>query len=91
MDVLQEKVCACQHTRETEEKVSRLNEITTNRFFQAGSLDVAGRLVCERRRCLDNRAVSVLQVNITHLLLLLLLVHSKPYSPTCPGGDGHSH
>jgi len=60
-EIVSEKICACKHTEETAEKISRLNEITTNRFFQAGSLDLKGQLTCSSRACRDRRAVSVLE------------------------------
>lgn len=59
--IVTEKICACKHTEESAEKISRLNEITTNRFFQAGSLDLKGQLTCSSRACRDRRAVSVLE------------------------------
>lgn len=60
-EIISEKICACKHTEESAEKISRLNEITTNRFFQAGSLDLRGQLTCSSRSCRDRRAVSVLE------------------------------
>ena len=60
-EIVSEKICACKHTEESAEKISRLNEITTNRFFQAGSLDLKGQLTCSSRACRDRRAVSVLE------------------------------
>ena len=59
--IASEKICACKHTEESTEKISRLNEITTNRFFQAGSLDLKGQLTCSSRVCRDRRTASVLE------------------------------
>ena len=63
--IVAEKICACKHTEESVEKISRLNEITTNRFFQAGSLDLKGQLTCSSRACRDRRAVPVLEDILT--------------------------
>ena len=53
--------CACKHSQQPEQTISRLNEITTNRFFRAGSsLDLKEEFGCSSRSCQDRRGVSVL-------------------------------
>ena len=52
--------CACNHSQQPDKTISRLNEITTNRFFRAGSLDFKEELGCSSRSCQDRRGVSVL-------------------------------
>ena len=56
--------CACKHSEEpADQTISRLNEITTNRFFPAGSssrLNLKEDSSCSSGSCQDRRGLSVL-------------------------------
>ena len=59
----QSSQCACKHSEQPDRTISRLNEITTNRFFPAGSssrLDLKEDLSCSSGSCQDRRGLSVL-------------------------------
>ena len=56
--------CACKLSS-TDQSISRLNEVTTNRFFQSGSLDIEHHSghsdQCHARQCQDRRGVPLLR------------------------------
>ena len=56
-------MCACklsQQRGQDHRTISRLNEVTTNRFFQPGSLDITSAPQCSSSQCRDRRGVSLL-------------------------------
>ena len=58
-------MCTCklsgQRADQDHRTISRLNEITTNRFFQSGSLDITSAPTCSSNtQCRDRRGVSLL-------------------------------
>ena len=53
--------CACKLSPTEDQTISRFNEVTTNRFFQSGSLDIKHNVAqCTARQCQDRRGVSLL-------------------------------